>query len=330
MSSTQDSQHRTLKAKKSVANPPPLANPGYSGPTTFFLRSEKDIEKGVQRGRKTSRDSVTPSEESIQTTPMASAMQDSTFGVQSLESTISSNISSDDSLSRTNSNLSEASVEAGADANSQAGRKRKAGNPVHPKIIATGQRILSADHAGGSPMSYRSSESPLRGQNVRRNSASSSINLSAPLTPLKMSPRLESAMPSTPRSGSPKSFRLSDEEQSIASDAGSQAIVSSSGDENEEDTDNKAESMPQLVMPSIAMPIRRPFTERGKQMGRLKVMVVGGRGVGKTSLIQSICRVCEDVVHMDALTGSTSTLEANGTIQISNGQIVEIGASTLR
>ena len=99
-----------------------------------------------------------------------------------------------------------------------------------------------------------------------------------------------------------------------ASDAGSQAIASSSGEE--EDDVAVSEVMPQLVMPSIAMPARRPFTERGRRMGRLRVMVVGPKGVGKTSLIQSICRVCEDVVHVDPVSSSPTD------------RITEIGAST--
>lgn len=332
MSSTSDSPQRTLKAKKAATNAPPFASPGYAAPTTFFLRSEREVEKSVQqRGRKISRDSDTSTEETAQTTPMASQMGDSTFGVQSLESTISGATYSDETLSRTNSNVSDASVESGSDANILAGRKRKAGNPVHPKIIATGQRIISEGHItqlSGSPMSHRSAESPLRAPSARRNSVSSSMNLSRPLTPLKMSPRPESAMPSTPRSGSPKSFRLSDEEQSIASDAGSQAIVSSNGDENEPDTENKVESMPQLVMPSIALPTRRAFTERGKQIGRLKVMIAGPRGVGKTSLIQSICKVCEDVVHMDAISVGVSAPNQDKDIFSDCERVVEIGAST--
>lgn len=37
-------------------------------------------------------------------------------------------------------------------------------------------------------------------------------------------------------------------------------------------------SAPQLIMPSIKMPSRRPFTEEGKRMGRLKVLVAGDSG----------------------------------------------------
>ena len=63
-------------------------------------------------------------------------------------------------------------------------------------------------------------------------------------------------------------------------DNNSQAIISS----GEEDRDMGSElvdsgSAPQLVMPSIKMPSRRPFTEKGKNMGRLKVLIAGDSGV---------------------------------------------------
>lgn len=37
-------------------------------------------------------------------------------------------------------------------------------------------------------------------------------------------------------------------------------------------------SAPQLVMPSIKMPSRRPFTDEGKRIGRLKVLIAGDSG----------------------------------------------------
>ena len=63
-------------------------------------------------------------------------------------------------------------------------------------------------------------------------------------------------------------------------------------------------SAPQLVMPSIKMPSRRPFTDDGKRMGRLKVLIAGDSGVGKTSLIKAIVQSCEHVVHVDPITPS--------------------------
>jgi len=252
-------------------------------------------------------------EDTAKTPLRASAMlSDSNFGVESLTDTINSAFSSETDLScaERNNGLEVGGIEP----HILVGRKRKAGNPVHPNIRAAGRRILSSDytshHASSavSPTSIRSSESPFRTRH-RRCSASSSINLtSEPMTPLKMSPHPESAVPSTPRSGSPKSFRLSDEESSVADETGSQAIQSSDGDEDEDLACGGADdnSMPQLVMPSIVIPTRRPFTERGKRMGRLRVLVVGHDGAGKSSLIQSICRLCEDIVHIDPPTPSTT------------------------
>lgn len=273
-------------------------------------------------------------DEHQQKTPPASVMGGSSFGVQSLEETISSAYGSESSPSRSNSNSTESQFDGGVEGSVVQGRKRKARNPVHPKIAAAGQRIISTEqpstHASlsASPVSLRSAESPYRSRShVRRNSAASSINLSQPMTPLKMSPQPASALPSTPRSGSPKSFRLSDEEASVADETGSQAVQSSSGEEDEEvalSEDTKDSSMPQLVMPSIAVPTRRPFTERGKRMGRLRVMVVGPQGIGKTSLINSIFRTCEDIVHVDPVLGS----KPGDTFPLQPGQLNEITETT--
>ncbi|KAI9771899.1 MAG: hypothetical protein M1840_001669 [Geoglossum simile] len=133
---------------------------------------------------------------------------------------------------------------------------------------------------------------------------------SQPLTPLFIgSPALGSSLPSSPKSTSTKSFRHSDED-SVADDGGSQAVVSS-GEEDSELLPQMRDSAPQLIMPSIKMPSRRPFTERGKAMGRLKVLIAGDSGIGKTSLIKSIVQMCEDIVHVDPLSPSpTSSLRS--------------------
>ncbi|VBB87028.1 Putative protein of unknown function [Podospora comata] len=70
-------------------------------------------------------------------------------------------------------------------------------------------------------------------------------------------------------------------------------------------------SVPQLVMPSIKMPSRRPFTEQGKQMGRLKVLIAGDSGVGKTSLIKAVVQSCESFVHVDSIVAG----EGNGMLR---------------
>lgn len=243
-------------------------------------------------------------------TPDSNTLGDSSFGVQSLEDTLSSTFGAERSHGRTESGMTERSSESGdVFPSGVAVKKRKAGNPVHPKILATGQRIISSDYGHGhsiSPVSTRSPHSPGRSRVRRGSTAASSISL----TPAGMSPQLESGGVGTPRSGSPKSVRLSDEDSgSAADDTSSQAVLSSSGEEDNEGSavarDSKDSFMTQLVMPSIALPTRRPFTERGKRMGRLKAMVVGSSGVGKTSLIQSIFRTCEDVTHVEAISSGS-------------------------
>lgn len=110
-------------------------------------------------------------------------------------------------------------------------------------------------------------------------------------------------MPSTPTSASLPSLKLSDED--AGSDIASQAMASS-GEDDEDTMLDESASFPQLVMPSLQMPSRRPFTTKGKAMGKLKVLVAGQANIGKTSLIRSIVQLCEDIVHVDPLSPSNS------------------------
>ncbi|RJE26059.1 hypothetical protein PHISCL_01584 [Aspergillus sclerotialis] len=126
--------------------------------------------------------------------------------------------------------------------------------------------------------------------------------LSSPLTPFNLSfQNASSSLPSSPKSTSNNSLRPLDD-ISITDDLSSQAVAS-----GEEDNDpvealtSNPDTVSQLIMPSIRMPTRRPFTERGKAMGRLKVAVAGSPGSGKTSLIKSLVQACEDIVHIDPL-----------------------------
>lgn len=100
----------------------------------------------------------------------------------------------------------------------------------------------------------------------------------SPLTPLLLaSPATGLSLPSSPRSMSSKSLRQ-DDSDSMVDDVASQAIVSSEEDEMDVAVD-ASQIAPQLIMPSIKMPSRRPFTERGKDMGRLKILIAGGSGM---------------------------------------------------
>lgn len=85
--------------------------------------------------------------------------------------------------------------------------------------------------------------------------------------------------PSSLKSISTPSFRHSDEES--MDEATSQAITSSGEDETDLPVEVQ-DSSPQLVMPSIKMPSRRPFTERGKKLGVLKILIAGDSGIFRT------------------------------------------------
>lgn len=76
--------------------------------------------------------------------------------------------------------------------------------------------------------------------------------------------------------GSPSSALRSDDGLTT-DDNSSQAIASSEDDELPLSV-NIQDSQPELIMPSIKMPSRRPFTERGKQLGRYKILVAGRKG----------------------------------------------------
>ncbi|KFY99372.1 hypothetical protein V498_00808 [Pseudogymnoascus sp. VKM F-4517 (FW-2822)] len=156
-------------------------------------------------------------------------------------------------------------------------------------------RTSSEDLAG----SY--SPSTVSSPDVTRNTSPSEPRRTLPnTTPLSATPSfLES-----PMLGSISTYshtRQPSEIDFLTDDGGSQAIASS-GDEDTQSPDvMEGSSSSQLVMPSLQMPSRRPFTDKGKNMGRLKILIAGDSGVGKTSLIKSIVQSCSDIVHVDPL-----------------------------
>jgi hypothetical protein len=178
--------------------------------------------------------------------------RDSTYGVRSLEDTISAaDISSsfkDDSYRRDISNDS-------TDATSKRRTTLKPSDLLHH--IDRLDTPLSKAISRASPVPSR------------------------PLTPFNLNDD-PSSMPSSPKSISSRSFKPLDD-ISITDEISSQAVVSSG---EEEDTPEMSEhahhgvgdSSSQLIMPSIRMPSRRPFTERGKNIGRFKILVAGPKG----------------------------------------------------
>jgi hypothetical protein len=281
-----------------TAPPPGHAQP----PITFFLRSERDMQKA----------------EADTSSHQQDHDQDNNYGVESLNETLEAAFAP------------KSPERSASPSNTVSGKKRKIGNPVHPKIAAAAQRIISSEERPSSRKQSISSpaQRPLTPSPTRRRVRSESLtSLGRSFTPLRASDA------STPRSPSVKSVRLSDEEGSIIDDTASQALHSSSEDDDifaddtliESTSQNAPQSsIPQLVMPSISMPARRPFTERGKRIPRLRIMVAGPSGTGKTSLIKSIVQVCEDVVHVDPVV----TIDSSSTSTTRRDSIFETHAST--
>lgn len=138
----------------------------------------------------------------------------------------------------------------------------------------------SAEERRGSGSRRRSTIKPIPNDRSRR--ASSAVQddnvadvVERSITP---SPILSQnvSLPSSPKSVSSRSLRRSDEEGLTSDDGASQAIASS--EEDEAEAAAVEDSQPDLIMPSIKMPSRRPFTSRGKQLGRFKILVAGQKG----------------------------------------------------
>lgn len=114
---------------------------------------------------------------------------------------------------------------------------------------------------------------------------------SCPLTPLNLSfQNASSSLPSSPKSTSNNSLKPLDD-ISITDDLSSQAVASAEEDNDlREAPTSNPDGTSQLIMPSIRMPSRRPFTERGKVMGRLKLVVAGASGESCTNfLVGNVC-----------------------------------------
>lgn len=220
--------------------------------------------------------------------------------------------------------------------------ERSAGAPPSTSAVSTLQDVIqeadrpmkhtaprAAEARSGSRR--RSTIKPGHCERFRRGSSTASAEAIRPepergVTPSPL-PSRDVSLPSSPKSVSTRSLQKSDDELTN-DESGSQAILSSEEDEGEI-SGVVQDSQPELIMPSIKMPSRRPFTQRGKDLGRFKIMVAGRKGnltpvrsnrraltqipgVGKTSLIKSIIQLCEDIVHVDPMLSSSTRVSQRG------------------
>ena len=177
---------------------------------------------------------------------------ESSFGVRSLESTT-------DALNYDDRNSGQKGSIHGTDTENQSESK----GIIYNKMDSVSDN-LSQVSASSSP-----DLSPRRGERRRPWPENRALHRISTILP---SPAQTSSLSNSPKSMSTRSLS----EDSLE-DGASQAIVSS-GDEDTDPQQPSSGNPLQLIMPSIMMPSRRPFTDRGKSMGRLKVLIAGASG----------------------------------------------------
>ncbi|QDS72024.1 hypothetical protein FKW77_002117 [Venturia effusa] len=320
------------RSRKSSLTDNHTPNPFPGPPTTFFMATEErimgtDFSEGTphtSKSRRTSNEEARQAPVSVNDIP-GSALEDRRPSIS--EARMGSTNKPMDSVYGVQS-MEEALGEAFGDISTKSkdDRRSESSNGGLAALLGLKRRktATSAEAAekGGHPEDARDT-SPERSKHPsphdtlhhfdRTGRSSRAPTISQPLSPLQLeSPTPYSAVPSTPKSGSFRSLHLSDEDGGIE-DGTSQAIASSEEEEDDEQDHGKADlaasRMPELVMPSLSMPARRPFTARGRQMGRLKVCVAGPAGVGKTSLVKAIFQQCQDIVHIDPIASSDSSIQ---------------------
>lgn len=233
--------------KSSVDRP---AAPSSHIPTSFVFRSGEDLELL----------------DAPHSAPAARKQRDSTFGVQSLEDTLEAAFGTE-------------SVAAAGQRAAKATKTRKHG----AKSSTSQPGSASAD-----PVALPDSSKDTRAHRLESAFPDHvSPSFFAPKNADVLSSHPTSALPSTPRSASIHSLKLSDEDSAME-DAASQAIASSGDEEEHAEMEQAPSGFPQLVMPSIQIPTRRPFTTRGKAMGKLKMMVAGETGTYLAPVLQAV------------------------------------------
>lgn len=223
---------------------------------TFFLARDNDD------------DSMAVSQSDGTGEPGEPGLKDSTYGVQSLQDTIN------ESTVQPESPQIKISDEAADDPDASTDQTLHRDHPALRRIAAeaTAFQARQPDHPDAS------SQSPAATSiSTTKSRPQPDPPASLPITPLILgSPAEPVSLPSSPKSTSTRS--RPSEDVSLVDEASCHAIPSDDDDQSAAQS-LLQDSAPQLVMPSIKMPSRRPFTERGKAMGRLKMLVAGGSGM---------------------------------------------------
>lgn len=256
---------QSRKSSFEQAVPPPWTDPRNAAPATFFLARNHHCDDD---------DLSSPDDSDVSHKNNNNNNKDSMYGVQSLDETLQQ------------ASLAGSLYDSDQDVFSLSADNRLSNSAVTNQLHhdfddddSTSRRptlklfdlLDSKRDASSSSLSSSSSSS------MRR--FSSGASLSRPLTPLNLSnPDEPSSLPSSPKSFTNQSLKPLDD-ISITDDLSSQAVASEEEDNECLDAPHSGpDSTAQLIMPSIKMPSRRPFTEQGKAMGWFKVLLAGAPG----------------------------------------------------
>lgn len=155
------------------------------------------------------------------------------------------------------------------------GREGRRRSTLKPTVFAR-HSDSSLDFSEQALKDSRVTERSPSHQSYRR---ASPLSTSESLASISQTSHLQGlSLSNSPKSTSTRSFRPSDDES--MDEVTSQAIGSSGDDENEPPSEI-LDSSPQLIMPSIKIPSRRPFTEKGKGIGLLKILIAGDSGMSQ-------------------------------------------------
>ncbi|GAB0136326.1 hypothetical protein EsDP_00004630 [Epichloe bromicola] len=87
--------------------------------------------------------------------------------------------------------------------------------------------------------------------------------------------------------------------------------------------------VPQLVMPGLTVPQRRPFSETGRSLGKLKILVTGQAGIGKKSLILAIAQSSTHIVHMDSMDVTRKSTTSFPAVEYVESQLAPLFRSSI-
>lgn len=247
--------------------------PAFAAPETFFLAKDEDMENSSQDATATAMGEC----------PTTTA--DSSYGIQSLEESSDSAVEASSGVAvRLEDAISQ--MDNNNDNNNNNGDDGNNNNNQSAPSIRRINTIKPPDLQATEHDTHLLNTSPL---SRRRNRTPSDAPISLPLTPLTLgSPAEPSSLQSSPKSTSAHSFRPFDDVSGAPAADGVRSHSAASGnDEAAIDSSSSSpffsskirDSAPQLIMPSIKMPSRRPFTDKGKTMGRFKVLVAGSKGI---------------------------------------------------